>query len=376
MLQFSSALILNQIHCGCEERGFSDFSRGRFPQRQSPGFLQQLSSGGIGLTYPWAAGNPQTESSLLPWQNHLRLQSVLTGMDSTLLRNYVGPYGALEGLGQDGSMATRTTGSSFITSRPTNNDELRNFLSVGAGAPVATLSRDAGRQATLKSGNKPSRKKRTSKKLDISYEDYKLNTTRELTLPSDEDNLSPYQRLLRQQILLFSVQVDDIQCSAQGRNKPILLGQVGVVCRHCAKIPPGLRPCGAVYFPGKLSGLYQASQNMAVNHFKTNCRSIPDATRESLFVLKDQKSSVIGGGKHFWANGARVSGVCETAEGLLRFVTKEPSQSSQPPSTATGKGEVKEMPDEDDTTKGKQKAEDCAEPQKSEDDGNSATTTE
>jgi len=172
-----------------------------------------------------------------------------------------------------------------------------------------------------KSANKQ-RKKRSSNnknKLDIPYTDYDPGPTKELSLPSDKGNLSPYQCLLREQILLFTVQMGDIQCSAQGRNKPITLGQVGVLCRHCARIPPGLRPCGAVYFPGKLSGLYQASQNMAINHFSKSCKSIPEETRQRLLKLKEQKSSVLGGGKHFWANGALVAGVYESEEGQLRF---------------------------------------------------------
>jgi hypothetical protein len=147
---------------------------------------------------------------------------------------------------------------------------------------------------------------------------FEPENVRELSLSSDSDNLSEYQCLLRQQIVLFSVSAPDIQCSAQGRNKPIVLGQVGVVCRHCAYLTPGMRPSGAVYFPAKLSGLYQASQNMAINHFQKNCHYIPDAIRESLVQLKGNKSTVVGGGKNFWANGAKVLGVVE-CDDQLRF---------------------------------------------------------
>jgi hypothetical protein len=147
---------------------------------------------------------------------------------------------------------------------------------------------------------------------------YNPGPVRDLSLPSDKGNLSEYQCLLREQIVLFAVTDSDIQCSAQGRNRPITLGQVGVLCRHCARIPPGMRPSGAVYFPAKLSGLYQASQNMAINHFNKSCHSISEATRARLFKLKERKSTVLGGGKHFWANGARVIGVIECDQ-HLRF---------------------------------------------------------
>lgn len=85
-----------------------------------------------------------------------------------------------------------------------------------------------------------------------------------LSLPSDENNLSEYQCLLRAQIDLFAATPSDIDGNAQGRNKPIVLGQVGIRCRHCHMNPSTTRRArGAVYFPAKLSGLYQAAQNMA-----------------------------------------------------------------------------------------------------------------
>jgi hypothetical protein len=148
---------------------------------------------------------------------------------------------------------------------------------------------------------------------------YDMGPVKELSLPSDKGNLSEYQCLLRQQILLFPVRANDLQCSAQGRNKPIQLNQVGICCRYCAKIPPGMRPAGAVYFPAKLSGLYQASQNMAINHFSKTCQSIPEHVRAKLLKLKEQRSLVVGGGKHFWANAARVAGVVESEDSILKF---------------------------------------------------------
>lgn len=147
---------------------------------------------------------------------------------------------------------------------------------------------------------------------------YVPGKVRELSQSCDKGNLSEYQCLLRQQIVLFDVTTADIQCSAQGRNKPITLGQVGVLCRHCHFLAPGMRPSGAVYFPSTLLGIYQASQNMAINHLFKTCHIISDDTRDKLFHLKEQKTTMLGGGKQFWANGARVMGVVEH-DGLLRF---------------------------------------------------------
>lgn len=138
-----------------------------------------------------------------------------------------------------------------------------------------------------------------------------------MALPSDEENLSQYQCLVRAQIDLFEARIQDIECNAQGRNKPIRVGQVGIRCRHCTVLPPGRRPRGAVYFPAKLPGLYQAAQNMAINHFTAACVNIPPEIKQRIIELKEKKTTVLGGGKQYWANGARVVGIVETDNGLV-----------------------------------------------------------
>lgn len=64
----------------------------------------------------------------------------------------------------------------------------------------------------------------------------------------DVETLTEYQCLLRKQIELFEAGPEDIKASAQGRNNPILLGQVGIRCRHCTQLPLKCRPRGAVYY--------------------------------------------------------------------------------------------------------------------------------
>lgn len=53
----------------------------------------------------------------------------------------------------------------------------------------------------------------------------------------DRETLSEYQCLVRQQIEIFEAEMDSIKGKAQGRNTPILLGQVGIRCKHCAVLP-------------------------------------------------------------------------------------------------------------------------------------------
>jgi hypothetical protein len=148
-----------------------------------------------------------------------------------------------------------------------------------------------------------------------------------VSLPSDRETLSEYQCLLREQIVFFEATVDDIEATAQGRNKPIKVGQVGILCKHCARLAPGYRPRGAVYFPARLSGIYQAAQNQATNHFSESCRTIPEPLRVRAMMLKEQKTVVLGGGKQYWARAAELTGVVETENGLA-FAPRDPALSN------------------------------------------------
>lgn len=138
-----------------------------------------------------------------------------------------------------------------------------------------------------------------------------------LSLSTDRSNLSEYQCLIREQICLFAATQADIDSSAQGRNRPIVLQQVGIRCRHCASLPASRRSRGAVYYPAKLSGLYQAAQNMTLNHFTTSCQSMPQELREEILRLKQRKSYVLGGGKGYWARGGQIRNIIEIDDRLF-----------------------------------------------------------
>ena len=135
---------------------------------------------------------------------------------------------------------------------------------------------------------------------------------------SDEDHLSKYQCLLRKQLEFFEATKDDVQWNAQGRNKPIVLGQVGIRCRYCAQLPAWSRARGAVYYSSSLVGLYQAAQNLSKNHFSNHCRLLPEPARRHLVELRGDKRRAAGG-KKYWAAGARVLGIEQYQDGL-RFV--------------------------------------------------------
>lgn len=134
---------------------------------------------------------------------------------------------------------------------------------------------------------------------------------------SDDNVLSHFQCVVRKQIELFEAEQVDVETNVQGRNKPIVLGQIGIRCLHCSTLHPKQRARGATYYPAKFSGFYQAAQNMANAHLCTQCTHVPDHLRQQLLILKERKSSV-GGGKHYWAECIQKLGVIED-DGILRY---------------------------------------------------------
>jgi hypothetical protein len=149
-----------------------------------------------------------------------------------------------------------------------------------------------------------------------------------MSLSCDVDTMSPYQALLRKQIEIFEADCQEAQVSIQGRNKPILVGQVGIRCCHCAHVHPMHRTRAAVYFPTKLEGIYQAGQNMSL-HMLQYCPNIPSHVRELLTKYKQEATATsnstattshAGGGKKHWAHTAQVLGVYEDKRNeILRF---------------------------------------------------------
>jgi hypothetical protein len=140
------------------------------------------------------------------------------------------------------------------------------------------------------------------------------------------EHLSDYQRLLRQQLELFAASRLDTELPTQGRKQPVRLGQVGLRCRHCARLPLRSRGRGAVYYPSRLAGLYQAAQNMALSHLQQACPVVPAVIKEQLMALRKQKDQAHGG-KQYWADGCRALGCIETEEGL-RFAPLLGTESS------------------------------------------------
>jgi hypothetical protein len=137
-----------------------------------------------------------------------------------------------------------------------------------------------------------------------------------LYLSCNPDYLSEYQCLIRKHIELFEASEKDVNGRIKGRNKPIVLGQVGIRCMFCAHLyPPEDRARGAMYYPHKLAGIYQSAQILSQGHLMELCPFVPKDLRVEMKRLKEQKSYATAG-KDYWANTAKALNVFEDQHGL------------------------------------------------------------
>jgi hypothetical protein len=145
-------------------------------------------------------------------------------------------------------------------------------------------------------------------------------------LAVDEYKLSEHQNFLRQQIEAFPATEEDVTTHTRGRNKPILLGQVGIRCRHCAHLPVSRRQKGSTYFPSNKLGIYQAAQNMSTAHIQCGlCTEMPEAIKLKFMDIMSTKnpSCSSGAGRPYWAQSATQLGLVDTEEGI-RFIRDLP----------------------------------------------------
>jgi hypothetical protein len=136
-----------------------------------------------------------------------------------------------------------------------------------------------------------------------------------LGLPDDNHHLSEYQIAIRQHLEIFEAKQEDVKSNAQGRKRLVFLGQAGIRCRHCANLRLRPRGRGAVYYPVKLSGIYQAAQNMARSHLSEWCPQIHPGMKQRLRDLRLRRETA-SGGKEYWAEAGRAIGLYETEDGL------------------------------------------------------------
>lgn len=163
-----------------------------------------------------------------------------------------------------------------------------------------------------------------------------------LYLSADYLTFSPYQIMIRKHVEFFEANAEEVAAkSPMGGARAIVLGQVGVRCRFCGAFPPSMRASGAVIYPSKRSGVYQAAQNIANSHWWEHCGHLPLEIRTELMELKNAATAGSASGsragsssnsdkqqrsgqrasKSTWSDRATALGVYEDQYGL-RFAER------------------------------------------------------
>lgn len=140
-----------------------------------------------------------------------------------------------------------------------------------------------------------------------------LSTSGAIAIAMDADKLvlSPYQQILRQSLEFFVVSATDEMSNSQGRHYRVKVGQIGIRCRFCKHRPMHWRGRGSLYFPTNLTGVYQAAQNLGIQHLLVDgvCVDIPHEHREKMLNLRKASKRRYGGGKSYWERGCRTLGL-------------------------------------------------------------------
>mmetsp|Transcript_2371 Transcript_2371/g.6291 ORF Transcript_2371/g.6291 Transcript_2371/m.6291 type:complete len:580 (+) Transcript_2371:1958-3697(+) len=131
-----------------------------------------------------------------------------------------------------------------------------------------------------------------------------------ISLNSDTHVLSPYQCLLREQIEAFEATQEDVRYNDSRMNRQIVLGQVGLRCRHCANQAQWCRAPSAAYYPTRMDAIYQVGQNLAKNHILEGCASIPPDIRKKLLKLRSERARA-SGGKDYWRQASIYIGLTQ-----------------------------------------------------------------
>ena len=169
-------------------------------------------------------------------------------------------YGGQSGLAQGplGDAATALNGHISSNNNNNNNSDnkteskRRGLEGVGVSSlPIAKRMRPSKQQDHLTT-QEQQQQQQPGPSTSGQWSNRTAGRSYPLYVERDDRNLSQYQVLARQQMEIFEATSEDAGNNAQGRNRPILIGQIGIRCRHCYKLTPKQRKTGSVYYPNRV----------------------------------------------------------------------------------------------------------------------------
>ena len=102
----------------------------------------------------------------------------------------------------------------------------------------------------------------------------------------DVDYLNPLHCFVRRHIEFFVADSNACSEPSPGRKSPVVVGQVGLRCTHCANLPQKERVKRSVCYPPSIAGIYHAVSNMKFDHFAI-CKGLPEASRQEFTTLRN-----------------------------------------------------------------------------------------
>jgi hypothetical protein len=156
-----------------------------------------------------------------------------------------------------------------------------------------------------------------------------------LHLPGDEESLSALHCFMRKYCVeAFSASAQDVATPRYGKShgRSIVVGQVGIQCKHCKHRPYGQRQERAVCFPSSLKNIYHSIETWQRRHSLV-CEDIPPWAKRAMTDLMGKSRSGAGGRRQYWEESARRLGLVDTDHGI-RFV-RPPGMALVPPRGAS-----------------------------------------
>ena len=110
-----------------------------------------------------------------------------------------------------------------------------------------------------------------------------------LAAAEDSSALNPLHCFVRRNVEVFIATEDDVAAPSPGRRTRVKIGQVGIRCIHCARLPTKDRVKRAVCYPPSVGGIYHSVSNMKFDHF-VKCKGLSPEARLDFASLKNSSN--------------------------------------------------------------------------------------
>jgi len=135
-----------------------------------------------------------------------------------------------------------------------------------------------------------------------------------LAILEDKEWISDMDCFVRENLAVFCASEQDVNSAQSDRKYPIVVGQVGIRCLHCAMSSTGEGARGtAVSFPHSIHGIYESVREFQRLHLES-CPNLPTDVASKLSALKGSSSlsSVL---RRHYVSAARALGMRDASDG-------------------------------------------------------------